>query len=121
MLKIIIKTIPHAQQNYDTVGDYFLSPDGWLMINISDLGDWKEEILVAIHEIEEYALIKSRGIPIEDIDRWDMGYVGEGEPGDDKDSPYHREHVFATKHEKELAHELEVDWELYEQHVGALE
>ena len=113
MLKISIRTIPHDQQNYDTVGNYFMGPDGWLMITVSDLGDWKKEMAVAIHELEEYTSAIGRGITIEEIDKWDMSYEGEGEPGDDSRAPYHPDHVFAEGIEKQSIEHWGMDWEEY--------
>jgi hypothetical protein len=43
-----------------------------------------------------------------------------GEPGDAPDSPYRREHFFATSLERLLAAELGVDWAVYEAHVDSL-
>ena len=43
------------------------------------------------------------------------------EPGDSPDAPYHKEHVFATKIERLLAKEFDVDWREYEAAINSLE
>ena len=40
MLNIEIKTIPDAEQRYNTVGDYW-KEDGKDVVRISDMGNWK--------------------------------------------------------------------------------
>jgi hypothetical protein len=45
----------------------------------------------------------------------------EREPGDDPGAPYHAQHLFATKIEKQLANALGVDWKAYEAELSALE
>jgi hypothetical protein len=83
--------------------------------------------LVAVHEIVELAITRHRGIPEGVISEFDMEFeklresrLRSGEPGDSPDSPYRREHLFATNLERLLAGELEVDWFEYERHVDGL-
>jgi hypothetical protein len=45
----------------------------------------------------------------------------ENEPGDDPEAPYHAQHQFATKIERQLATALGVDWKAYEAEISALE
>ena len=119
-LKISIRTVPHERQRYDTAGDYFLGPDSWVCIQVSDLGNWKKEFLVAVHELIEFGLVLNKGISIQEIDLWDIKFDGEGEPGDDPKSPYHHEHIYATTVERDLACELGVDWEEYDNCLSKL-
>jgi hypothetical protein len=119
-LKISIRTVPHDRQRYDTCGDFFLGPDNWLMIQVSEMGDWKKEALIACHEFIEFLLVLNRGISIREIDHFDINFEGDGEPGDDGKSPYHREHIYATAVEKDLACELGIDWEEYSKAIEGL-
>lgn len=83
------------------------------------MGDWRHEMLTAIHELVELSLCRHRGITDEAIDAYDLEFNkgrGEGdasEPGDREDAPYHKEHAFASFIEKELARELGVEWDSY--------
>ncbi len=119
MMKISIKTIPHKRQRYETSGDYWITKRGDMEIRVSEMKDWKEEALIAIHEIIELLLVKERGINIQEIEAFDIAFekrrkeADRGEPGDHKDAPYRKEHKFATKIERLLARELGVDWEDY--------
>jgi hypothetical protein len=118
MLKIDIRTIPDSEQRYNTVADYHAEGDREV-ISVSDMGDWRHEMLTAIHELVELSLCKHRGIGDDAIDAYDFKFNKEraegdvGEPGDRKDAPYHKEHAFASFIEKELARELNVNWDAY--------
>ena len=127
MLNIEIKTIPHDQQRYPTVGDYWIDPkSGKLQIMVSEMGDWRYEALVAFHELAEYLQITHQDISIEEIDRFDIDYEasrGEGdfsEPGDSPLAPYHKAHLVATDLESVLAMRLGVDWAEYDKRVCSL-
>ncbi len=122
-----IETISHDLQRYPTVGDYWLDGDGVEQIRVSEMMDWRYEVLVAIHEIIEMALTRQRGIAEERITEFDIkfeqnkaqGVVG-GEPGDNINAPYRKEHFFATNIERLFAAELDVDWFEYDRYVEAL-
>jgi len=118
MLNIEIKTVPHSSQRYPTTGDYFR--DGKrLCFRVSDMGNRTYEFLVAVHEIVERMLCEARGITDHEIDRFDIANEAD-DPGDDPNSPYHREHIFAACVERLLAHELGVEWEDYETAIDEL-
>jgi len=128
--KVIVEAIPHVNQRYNTIGDWFFNKDnGILWIRVSDLGDSRYNHLVAFHEYAEAMLCIHRGIDEKAITIFDMTYERErvkgnpdtqGEPGDHKKAPYRKEHFFATNVERLLAAELEVDWEDYDKAVMAL-
>ena len=125
-MRINIEVIPHEQQRYPTVGDYWIE-DGVQQVRVSHLPDWRYEILVAVHEIVELALTRHRGIPEAGISEFDVEFerlresrLRSGEPGDHPDSPYRREHFFATNLERLLAGELDVNWFEYEEYVDGL-
>ena len=128
MLRIQARTIKHSQQRFPTVGDYW--NNGYVdKFRISDLDNWRMEVLVLIHEMVEYYICLHRGIEEPDILEFDKNFEEEreqglhgpeDEPGHDIHAPYHKEHVFAEKIEKLLAEELGVNWEEYDKKVNAL-
>ena len=125
-MRIIIETIPHAEQRYPTVGDWFYDADGALRIKVSQMVDPRYCFLVALHELVEVQLCRERGITQDLVDRFDMQYEStrpaddDSEPGDDPQAPYKREHCTATGIERILAAELNVDWKTYEATISAL-
>lgn len=132
-MKILIETIPHDQQRYPTAGDWeFLQPpfvkegDVGISIKISELGDWRMEACVAIHEAIEVLMCKQNGVTQQAVDDFDMTYEkarkegDESEPGDDAKAPYYKEHQIATGVERILAVELGLDWNSYENKIQSL-
>lgn len=125
-MKITIETIPNKNHPYSTCGDWRRDLDGTLRINVSEeIGD-KYALLVAIHELVEVALCEERGITTQAVDDFDKAFEAqreegdESEPGDSPAAPYRREHFFATNIERQMAHELGVDWASYEDSINAL-
>jgi hypothetical protein len=119
-VKILIKTIPHETQRYDTVGDWYENESAGLHIRVSETGNDDYNFLIALHELVEYYLCKKRGVKESDVDEFDMGFTGSGEPGDDKAAPYYDEHQTATLVEKAMAETLGIDWNLYGKVVDAM-
>ena len=125
-MNIDIKVIPHNQQRYETVGDWFYTKSGNLSIRVSELGDWRYELLVAIHELIEVALCRYSHITQLQADNFDIAYEkarkrgDESEPGDDPACPYRIQHLLATGIEKILAALLNVDWQAYDKKVMSL-
>jgi len=129
MPTIHIRTIPHSEQRYDTVGDYWTDADGVEQFRISSMSNADYEFLVALHELVESHLAAKRGIAepaITEFDQWfeverERGRFSEdAEPGDHPEAPYRREHQFATLIERLMAYELGVDWASYDQAVMSL-
>jgi len=139
---IDFKVIPHKKQRYDTVGDYFR---GEMIVGrvhipfwdfrISRMKDKRYPVLVFLHEIIEFMLVRLAGIKMKDIDRFDREYertrhpmsatapcgcVHLEEPGDDPHAPYHAQHVTATACEQLIANAIGVKWDEYEEAVEAL-
>ncbi len=115
-MRINVETIPHEDQRYPTVGDYW-NEDGVEQVRISKMMDWRYEILVTVHELIEMAITKHRGISERAITAFQVTFKKDrgsgaafGEPGDQRDAPSRREHFFATNLERLLAAELDVDW-----------
>lgn len=119
-MKIVIETILHDQQRYETCGDYWNDPDGTKQVRVSDLGDRRMEFLVALHELIEWALCEDRGIAEPDIKAFDEAHLDSDEPGALPDAPYRKEHAFAECIERLVARELGVDWAEYDARIEAL-
>jgi hypothetical protein len=119
-MKIVIDTIPHDAQRYDTVGDWVWLDDDRLEIKVSELGDRRQEALVAVHELVEALLCREHGITTEMVDAFDKSYTGDGEPGHAPDCPYRAEHSEATGIEVILSIAMDVDWNEYDAAVSAL-
>lgn len=124
---IDIKVIPHNQQRYETVGDwYFNSDNNRLTIRVSAMRNKKYEFLIALHEQIEAMLCIERGICEKEITLFDMTFEANrkdnntDEPGDDPKAPYKKEHFFATSLERLMAAELGVDWRKYDEAVNSL-
>ena len=120
-MKIVIESIDHAKQRYPTAGDYWRDKDGTLHIVVSKMADRRYELLVALHELIKVSLVDHRGISHNAIDEFDIGHPELDEPGDDPRAPYHREHMAASKIEREMAKELDVDWSAYDAAIEALD
>lgn len=125
MSYISIETIPHHEQRYDTVGDWYFDPDTHnLIIRVSKMDHiaygWKYEILVAIHELVEATLCTSGNITQEMVDKFDRNYKGDGEPGDSPNAPYSGPHCLATGVERILAAVMGVSWQKYEEALDNL-
>jgi hypothetical protein len=126
-MKLVIDTVPHRDQRYPTCGDYWEGDDGVLHVRVSELPDWRYVILIAVHEVIEMMLTRYRGISEAQISEFDITFEraralgqADGEPGDDANAPYRREHFFATNVERLLAAELGVEWSTYAAVVDAL-
>ena len=130
-LHIIIETIPHNQQRYDTVGDWqFKQVNGetHLHIKISAMNDWHQELPVAVHELIEAYLCKEHGIDEKDVDRWDTYFENANlesincitEPGEHPQAPYYEEHFIATNIERILVSVLGTKWYDYEKIINSL-
>lgn len=125
-MNVNIKVIPHEQQRYSTVGDWWLDEHGDLQIRVSQLSDWRREQLIAIHEYAEYLMCKNDGITTEDVDKFDKEFEAnreegnEDEPGDEPTSPYVRQHCMATGIERIMAAQLGVAWKPYEDELVEL-
>jgi hypothetical protein len=129
MIDIHIKTIPHREHRYPTLGDYWRDADGKQQVRISEMGNDDYAFLIIIHELIEWYITEKRGIKEEDIKAFDekfeqermAGLHGEKEEaGFDPRAPYVKEHTFATNIEKQIAQELGVAWEMYASQITKL-
>ena len=143
-MKVIIQTIPHEKQPYDTVGDWRFenakgepieqvealskanTDDCVLRINVSNMGNWKYEMLVAMHELAETLMCMHDGVMVEDVDAFDKKFEAAreedntDEPGDDPRAPYARQHCIATAIERLMCAQLGCAWNEYDDAVMKL-
>ncbi len=123
-MTIIIENIPSEKQRYPTAGDWQWTFDpnrdighhklDQLTIKVSDLGDYKHNLLVAIHELFEAILCRRDGISQELVDAWDKSHQDMNEPGDHPNAPYHKQHNKAMAIERMACELLDLDWQAYE-------
>lgn len=105
-MKITIQT---GNPRFDQIGDW----PNWDNIIVSDLPDEKYMFLIALHEFVEAQLCKFEGITPEQVDSFDANWQGDGEPGDDPNCPYQKQHNCATLVEMLVCHELGLNWAQY--------
>lgn len=124
-MRVSIKTIPHKKQKYPTAGDYGVKGDRW-NIRVSEMSDWRREVLVGIHELAELAWVRHMGISIDLVTEFDLKFEKEraegkhspeDEPGDDPRCPYKAGHNTATIIEELLAGVLDVNWEEHSKEI----
>ena len=120
MAKIKYKFITQSpsKMRYPTVGDYYKTEDGWVVV-AADLGNPDYNFLVFLHEFIELYLTQRRGISEPKIKKFDEWFEREKTKGNFKEkitaagrhpkAPYRREHIFAEKIEKLIIKELGVD------------
>ena len=128
-MNISIKTIPHKEHRYPTVGDWWYNKDGSIEIRVSKMGNWRYETLVAVHELVEILICKHCKVTQKKVDKFDIQFENEREQGlhsdteecgDDPDAPYKFQHDIATGVERILAVMLGVCWRKYEQKIYSL-
>jgi len=121
-MKISIQTIPHHQQRYNTVGDWYSDKiNGTVRIFVSELDSWRYELLVGVHEVVEAFLCMHDGVTEESVDQFDKQFVSHSdEPGDAPSAPYRKQHCLATGIERILAACLDVTWVEYEEALERL-
>ena len=126
-MNITIEVIEHHAQRYDTCGDWQYNKDKTeLKIKVSDLGDWRYNALVGLHEAIEALSCEQHGITEKMVDDFDIIFEKNrsvddpAEPGDAFDAPYRHQHFFATSIERLIAQELDVSWSTYEAEIDKL-
>ena len=112
---IRIKIIPHNEQRYDTAGDYWQTKRGNWEVRISEMIP-ERELAVILHELYEMVATKLDEVDWKDIDYFDK--EGEGkdmaDPGASRKAPYHKQHMDATKIEKQVIKNFKMDWQTYD-------
>ena len=125
-MKIIIETIKHENQEYETCGNWMFDKKGNLHIWVSDTKNNDYFFLIGIHEAIEAWLCRKRGIDERKITDFDITFEAnrkdgdDSEPGDNEKAPYKNEHLFATGIEKLVASALQIGWNEYEKTINKL-
>jgi hypothetical protein len=119
-LTINIRTIPHEEQRFGCIGDWFFTTgddgDEILEIRTSAIGDWRMEFLVARHELDEAMLCKAAGISTKMVDDDEKNAQPDADPdsfsgyGDDWLQFQHNDALAA---EWVMARLLGIDWKIY--------
>lgn len=110
MLEIEIETVSQDEQRYNALGDWVFDYSDLfkvrLTINVTNLGNWYYEALIALHELVEAMMCAANGVSQEDVDNFDTNFKGKGEPGDDPSAPYHKQHMIANVVERLISAEM---------------
>lgn len=103
--------------------DWYFDQDRNLQVRICPMCDWRHEALLAIHEACEAILCFHNGVSVSAVDTFDVQFdrthSDDIEAGDDPQSPYRREHTFATAIERIMAGAMNVDWKTYDDSLRA--
>ena len=124
MMKTIprIIVLPLQEQRFTTLGDWWEDNRGRFTIAITDMGDWRYEFIVLMHELTEWGICQARGVSTKDCDNFDArweediraGFVSpEVEPGCAKRAPYHKGHMWGIRAERFFCWLLGVKWSEY--------
>src|SRR5580698_4092782 len=98
-----IETVSPKAMRYRTVGDWFFATPGCLTIQIADTGNWKYNLLVAVHELIEVILCQIARVTEKQVDRFDLAHQDDEDPGTHPKAPYHAQHLVAMGFEMTLA------------------
>jgi len=102
--EVVIKVIPHENHRMPTLGDWWIDEKGILQVRASDIGNWKSEMCLGMHEAAEGISCTAKGITAKEVDEFDEKFESEreqglhaddDEPGEDPRAPYHDQHLFA--------------------------
>jgi len=116
-MNIVAQTIPHKNQRYNSVGDYYIGVIGYDTYNVSRMNNPAYELAVLAHELVEFDLCKKAGISEESVTKFDIEFeTGRcvGEPGDDPGCPYRAAHQAASSVERAVIAAMGENWEVYE-------
>lgn len=124
-MNICIKTIPYKQMRYPSCGDYYFLK-GVLHFRVANLGNWRWEACILVHELTEFFIVKHQGIPLSKIDKFDMSYEKQrgccdfSEPGDAEKCPYRFAHGVASGVERIMVAILGCSWRRYSDKIESL-
>ncbi len=126
--RVVIDLIDHAEQSYETVGNYSTLADGTLHIVVSRTPTPLYSWFIAVHELIEAILAANAGIADEEITEFDKRWLEQArtkpmwadEPGNDPLAPYHRIHVIAGICERIMVEQADAHWTHYEDELAAL-
>jgi hypothetical protein len=122
-LDIRIKVIPHAEQRYNTVGDYEVLEDETFEIRVSEMDNFRQVLAIAMHELTEFLLCQKDGVTISQIDQFDFAFeelqdpTDMKEPGEDPSAPYHKQHLTASAVERAIIASEGLDWDKHDAEI----
>lgn len=91
-MQIVIKTIPHSEQRYNTVDDWLIDEKGDIFMYISE-DEQIEMFKSIIHGLTECLLCIKHGVTQQQVDDYDLAHSETDNPGENIDAPYHKEHI----------------------------
>lgn len=128
-MNIFIKTIEHYEQEYPTVGNYWIDENGDMQIRVSNMNNETYEAMISIHEFIEFVLLRNRGVGADEITKFDLlfeqriknGLVSKNaQPGFAQDSPYLKEHTLAESVEMQMCALAGINWDKYNEKIASL-
>ena len=123
---IRIKVIPHSEQKYDTVGDYWQTKNGNWEMRISEMTP-EYELAVIEHELAEMVRTIRDGVKWSDVDKFDTETVylvdpdNISDPGLSRKAPYHKQHMLSDKIERLIIKQDGGTWEDYNDYLDKME
>ena len=126
-MDITINTVPNEEirtRKGFTGADWWWDENGVLQVRVAELGDWREEFALAMHEVSEAGMVKYLGILPKDVDDFDSEYqrthVVDLNAGDEPLAPYKVPHTFATAIERIITGVMNVDWKPYDDKLSVI-
>lgn len=123
--RIVIELVDHANQRYNTVGDWYLEGPTLVikgsklpLVKGNRIRPWVLNWAVPLHELCEALTALSNGVTVEEVDDFDKQFEldhadDDDEPGDDPRCPVHKQHQFACMVEEAFIKMIPFDWESY--------
>ena len=98
--RIIIEAVSPDKQRLpcyteEFSGDWYHNPgngDLHIRVTAADVWDQEDAFLVALHELIEARLCFKAGVTQGEVDKFDLAFTGDDEPGDQADAPYQKQH-----------------------------
>jgi hypothetical protein len=78
-------------------------------VDVAEAKDWRSELAVLVHELIEMEMCHHAGISEADVDFWDK-ICSASDPGSNRYSPYHKEHMACKEIEKLVCKKLGISW-----------
>jgi hypothetical protein len=127
MKKIIVEVIPANEMRYETIGDWWIDPDGTWRIQVAEFEDERHSMGIAYHELREMMTSWVKHVQEPEVTKFDLWFEEEtkagripdtlDEPGNHPKCPYNSEHQKATSDEMGLMTDLDCNWWEYDEAV----
>ena len=113
-MKFEVNIKPFKSMRYKTLGDYQEKEDGTIVIEAAETGNWIYDLLILRHELDEFIMVKAKGIKDEDIIAFDEAHADADDPGLLKDAPYRMEHAIADAQDRIILAHLGLTYKEYD-------